>query len=96
MNWIQADGRPQRPDWSRSDQAEEQADLEEADYCSQQLEHLSNHKVVIGGIEIEIPVVTIDCEEQEVFSDVAVMASIHPKLRRLIKSSLQTHHLPGI
>ena len=32
-SWLDEKGRPKTPGWSRSDQAEELADLEEQDYC---------------------------------------------------------------
>ena len=81
MHWIDSVGRPLKPDWSRSEQAHEEADLAEADYCSKLKEHLQDHSVVLGGQTLDVPVVDIDCDEQSLFEDADALQLLHPKLR---------------
>ena len=87
--WLDADGRPKRADWSRSDAAETEADLAEHDYCSKMAEHMQDHTVEIGGKIIEVPVINIDSDDQSLFSDADALASLHPKLRRMVKAALK-------
>ncbi len=89
MDWLTPEGRPQKADWSRSEHAETEYDLAEADYCSKEHQKMEDHSVLLGGKLIEIPVVSIDCDNQELFSDKDALEMMHPKLRRMIKVQLK-------
>ena len=68
---------------------ETEFDLVEADYCATELQQMQDHTVMLGGKEIEIPVVSIDCGQQALFIDADALELMHPKLRRMIKVQLK-------
>ena len=94
-DWLQADGRPKAADWSRSDAAEKLEDLEEQDYCYKEKEFQKDYTVKIGEKDIKCPVIDIDCDEQALFSDKAVLESMHPKLRREIQTKFTGARTPA-
>ena len=87
--WITPEGRPQKADWSRCEKAETEFDLAEADYCASEIQQMQDHTVMLGGKAIEIPVVSIDCDQQELFTDADALELMHPKLRRMIRVQLK-------
>ena len=53
--WIEENGAPVKPDWSRINGAQDAADLAEADYCSKLPQHCQDYNIAIGGKMISIP-----------------------------------------
>ena len=84
--WLDDKGRPKSADWSQSEHAREMADLQEHDYCKKEKEHQKDYSVKVGGQEIQIPVIDVDCDEQDLFKDHDAWMSLHPKLRRELKT----------
>ena len=89
VRWLDAEGKPQKADGSRSERATEEADLAEADYVDAELAKIIDGQVMIGGKKIEIADITIDCDEQTLFTDEDVAKLMHPKLKRLLQAKLR-------
>jgi len=82
-SWNDADGKPVGADWTKIDHATDVADLAEADYSSKLDKHTSNHSVRIGDNMIEIPVVSIEAEQQSIIPQEEMIDFLNPKQRRL-------------
>ena len=87
FSWLDEKGRPRAPDWSRSEQAEEMADLAEGDYCYKEKQDCEEYIHKIAGKKIKIPVSNIDSDTQNLFDEGDALMSLHPKLRRQLKAA---------
>ena len=87
--WLTNGGRPEQIDWSTANEATKDAAAREEDYCRKDLASLTDHSVTIGGKEIPVPVINIDCDEQELFTDTAALEQLHPKIRRNLESFMK-------
>ncbi len=83
MSWLDAEGKPQKADCSRSERATVEADLAEADYVDAELAKFLEGQISIGGKKAEVADITIECDDQSLFTDVDVVRLLHPKLNRL-------------
>ena len=88
-DWLDANGRPIPADWARSEQAREMEDLAEFDYCSKDKAAEKEYTVHRAGKDIKIPVIDIDCDEQQLFTDKDAWVNLHPKLRRQLQTKFQ-------
>jgi len=85
MKWLDAAGKPVRADWSRSEQATCEADLAEADYVDSEFSKLVAGEIKIGGKVVHVPEIILDCDSQDLFTDVDVLNQMHPKVRKLLE-----------
>ena len=87
MSWLDEKGKPKEPDWDKLDKVKELTDQAEADYCSKLVEHQQDYKIIAGGAEITVPVVSIDCDEQDLITESGVFKMVNPKMRRVLKAA---------
>ena len=88
MKWLDAVGKLVCADWSRSEQATCEANLAEADYVDNEFRKLVSGEIKIGGKVVQVPEIFLDCDSQDLFTDVDVMKQIHPKVRKLLEKKL--------
>ena len=81
--WLDADGKPEYPDWTVVDNAKDVADLAETDYCSKEQQHQQDYTVQIGGKKITIPVCEIVADHQSLVPENELDDFLDPKARRL-------------
>ena len=81
-DWLDGLGRPTPADWNRSEHAKEMADLAEHDYCRAEKAGQKEYTERIGGQDIKVPIIDVECDDQSLFDDKAALESLHPKLRR--------------
>ena len=84
MDWLDPNGRPIPANWTQIHGCtESEKDLAEIDYCSKDKQHLQDHRVLIGGRYIDIPVLNVEADAQTLVPDSQIKDFLSPKERRL-------------
>ena len=74
-DWLDNTGRPHKADWNKSEVAKTMEDLVEQDYYHKEKAGQKEYSVKRGGIDIKIPIIDVECDEQSLFSDKAAWES---------------------
>ena len=96
-HWKDEHHKPWLAHWERSEEVRKLEEIAEADYCSKMLHSMEGQSVQIGGNRIPIPTVNLSGDEpdmvweQSLFTDADAIASLHPKVRRLIRAEITPH-----
>ena len=83
------DGVPIPPDWHTLCKFEDEAELQERDYCSKDETHMYDHEIKVGGIMQDQAVISIFCEEQKLIPQNDLKDFKTPRERRLHADSIK-------